>query len=108
MTANQFSGSTSRDPLTIPDPLYHQGDSGRPLSYESNGQHILIGDVSYGDGCAKVSNAGRGWVMAECQVLVNFQAGFYGVYGRISFYRTWIEGKMTSPKFCSGTANAGA
>jgi len=65
-----------------------QGDSGGPLSYESNGQHILIGDVSYGDGCAK--------------------AGFYGVYGRISFYRTWIEGKMTSPKFCSGTANAGA
>jgi len=31
-----------------------QGDSGGPLSYESNGQHILIGDVSYGDGCAKV------------------------------------------------------
>ena len=42
------------------------------------------------------------------KILVNFQAGFYGVYGRISFYRTWIEGKMTSPKFCSGTANAGA
>lgn len=65
-----------------------QGDSGGPLSYESNGQHILIGDVSYGDGCA--------------------QAGKYGVYGRISFYRTWIEGKMSSPKFCGGTANAGA
>jgi len=65
-----------------------QGDSGGPLSYESNGQHVLIGDVSYGDGCAK--------------------AGKYGVYGRISFYRTWIEGKMTSPKFCGGTANAGA
>merc|ERR1712061_587840 len=60
----------------------------RPLSYESNGQHILIGDVSYGDGCAK--------------------AGFYGVYGGKSFYRTWIEEKMTSPKFCSSTANAGA
>ena len=34
--------------------IYYQGDSGGPLSYESNGQHILIGDVSYGDGCAKV------------------------------------------------------
>jgi len=65
-----------------------QGDSGGPLSFESSGQHILIGDVSYGDGCA--------------------QAGKYGVYGRISFYRTWIEGKMSSPKFCGGTANAGA
>jgi len=65
-----------------------QGDSGGPLTYDSNGQHILIGDVSYGDGCAK--------------------AGSYGVYGRISFYRTWIEGKMSSPKFCGGTANAGA
>ena len=29
------------------------GDSGGPLSYESNGQHVLIGDVSYGDGCGK-------------------------------------------------------
>ena len=31
-----------------------QGDSGGPLTYNSNGQHILIGDVSFGDGCAKV------------------------------------------------------
>ena len=63
-----------------------QGDSGGPLTYESNGQHVLIGDVSYGDGCGK--------------------EGKYGVYGRVSFYRTWIEGKMTSPKFCGNTANA--
>ena len=32
----------------------YKGDSGGPMSYESNGQHILIGDVSYGDGCAQV------------------------------------------------------
>jgi len=63
-----------------------QGDSGGPLTYESNGQHVLIGDVSYGDGCGK--------------------QGKYGVYGRISFYRTWLEGKMSSPKFCGNTANA--
>ena len=31
-----------------------QFDSGGPLSFESNGQHILIGDVSWGKGCAKV------------------------------------------------------
>ena len=66
--------------------LFSQGDSGGPLTYESNGQHVLIGDVSYGDGCG--------------------QAGKYGVYGRVSHYRTWIEGKMSSPKFCGNTANA--
>jgi len=65
-----------------------QGDSGGPLTYESSDQHILIGDVSFGAGCAG--------------------EGLFGVYGRISFYRTWIEGKMTNPKFCSSGANAGA
>jgi len=65
-----------------------QGDSGGPLSYESNGQHILIGDVSYGDGCAK--------------------EGFYGVYGRVSFYRSWIDQQMTGATFCPSGANAGA
>ena len=66
--------------------FFSQGDSGGPLTYESNGQHVLIGDVSYGDGCG--------------------QEGKYGVYGRVSHYRTWIEGKMSSPKFCGNTANA--
>ena len=31
-----------------------KGDSGGPLTVEIEGQCILIGDVSYGDGCAKV------------------------------------------------------
>ena len=31
-----------------------KGDSGGPLTYESNGQHILAGVVSYGNSCAKV------------------------------------------------------
>ena len=37
-----------------------------------------------------------------------FKEGNFGVYGRISFYRTWIEEKMTNPKFCPSGANAGA
>ena len=31
-----------------------QGDSGGPLTYKSSGQHILIGEVSFGNGCAQV------------------------------------------------------
>ena len=31
-----------------------QGDSGGPLTYKSSGQHILIGEVSFGSGCARV------------------------------------------------------
>ena len=57
-----------------------QGDSGGPLTYKEGSQHVLIGDVSFGDGCAN--------------------AGSYGVYGRISYYRNWIESKMVSPKYC--------
>ena len=58
-----------------------QGDSGGPLTYKDGAQHILIGDVSFGDGCAK--------------------AGRYGVYGRISYYRNWLDSKMTMAKYCS-------
>ena len=65
-----------------------QGDSGGPLTYKSGEQHVLIGDVSWGISCAL--------------------AGSYGVYGRISHYRTWIEGKMTSPKYCGNGPDADA
>ena len=33
-----------------------QGDSGGPLTYKSGDQHVLIGDVSGGNGCGQVSN----------------------------------------------------
>merc|ERR1711936_954987 len=65
-----------------------QGDSGGPLTYKAGDQHVLIGDVSFGDQCAL--------------------AGRYGVYGRISHYRTWIESKMTSPKYCGDGPDAAA
>merc|ERR1712048_299151 len=65
-----------------------QGDSGGPLTYKSGEQHVLIGDTSFGDKCAL--------------------AGRYGVYGRISYYRTWIEEKMTSPTYCGSGADADA
>ena len=57
-----------------------QGDSGGPLTYEWSNKHYLIGDVSYGEGCG--------------------QAGKFGVYGRISYFRNWIDSKMPDAEFC--------
>jgi len=62
------------------------GDSGGPLTYKSRSQHVLIGATSWGDGCA-----------AE---------GKYGVYARISYFREWIEGKMSSPTYCGSGPDA--
>ena len=67
---------------------FWQGDSGGPLTYKSGAQHVLIGDTSFGEQCAL--------------------AGKYGVYGRISYFRTWIEGKMTSPSYCGSSPDADA
>merc|ERR1712106_565376 len=48
-----------------------QGDSGGPLTVDVDGQHTLVGDVSWGNGCG-------------------FE-GQYGVYAKTSFYRNWID-----------------
>jgi len=48
-----------------------QGDSGGPLTVEVNKKHVLIGDVSFGNGCAL--------------------AGQYGVYGDVAYFRNWID-----------------
>ena len=44
-----------------------QGDSGGPLT----AGNIVIGIVSWGEGCARPN--------------------FYGVYARVAHYRTWID-----------------
>jgi len=48
-----------------------QGDSGGPLTVEVNKKHVLIGDVSFGNGCAL--------------------EGQYGVYGDVAYFRNWID-----------------
>merc|ERR1712198_745422 len=48
-----------------------QGDSGGPLTVDVNGQHHLVGDVSFGDDCAK--------------------EGRYGIYAKTAFFREWID-----------------
>merc|ERR1711892_1153926 len=66
-----------------------QGDSGGPLTVDSNGQHVPIGDVSFGDGCG--------------------QAGKYGVYGDVANLRTWVDEQMTNnggSEFCPAGADA--
>lgn len=65
-----------------------QGDSGGPLTYKSGEQHVLIGDVSFGYRCGLPD--------------------IYGVYGRVSFYRDWIDGKLSSAKFCGPGPDADA
>lgn len=49
-----------------------QGDSGGPLELRDSGSATLVGVVSHGRGCALKL--------------------FYGVYTRVSAYRTWIDG----------------
>jgi len=55
-----------------------QGDSGGPLYVKEKEQHVQIGIVSYGTGCA--------------------QKGETGVYARVSKYLDWIEKQVGSEK----------
>merc|ERR1712013_848616 len=48
-----------------------QGDSGGPLTVDVDGQHTLVGDVSWGNGCGL--------------------EGQYGVYAETAFYQGWID-----------------
>ena len=97
------------------------GDSGGPLTSDSGDQAVLIGAVSTGDGCAKVrSQQGYSgdlqtdvelplkcpWVQYSTIPHLPFQPNTYGVYSRISFYRGWLDTKMTSATFCPSGPNA--
>ena len=73
------------------------------MTFKQNGQHVLIGDVSRGDGCAKV---GERSPSAPLSKYFSPQPGVDGKYGRISHARAWIDGEMTGAMFCGGTADA--
>jgi trypsin len=53
-----------------------QGDSGGPLVWRTSDGPILVGVVSFGDGCARKLK--------------------YGVYTRVSVYRDWITRTITA------------
>merc|ERR1719370_998465 len=66
-----------------------QGDSGGPFTVDVEGQHHLVGVVSWGFGCAK--------------------AGLPGVYSSISAQRAWVDQKINEnggANFCPGSSGS--
>jgi len=62
-----------------------QGDSGGPFTVEVEGNHHLVGVVSWGFGCAV--------------------EGLPGVYSSVSYHRKWLDDQMKSnggAQFCAG------
>ena len=76
-----------------------QGDSGGPFSVEVDGKHVLVGAVSWGYGCARVSS------ILHCS-LTTLQEGLPGVYSRVGYHRQWIDDTMAKyggANFCANT-----
>merc|ERR550519_2297513 len=66
-----------------------QGDSGGPFTVDVEGQHHLVGVVSWGFGCAK--------------------AGLPGVYSSVSAQREWVDQKINDnggASFCPGSSGS--
>merc|ERR550519_692520 len=66
-----------------------QGDSGGPFTVDVEGQHHLVGVVSWGFGCAV--------------------AGLPGVYSSVSAQREWVDQKINAnggASFCSGSSGS--
>jgi len=67
------------------------GDSGGPLTYKSGDQHVLIGEVI--------------GLMRDRGLRCALHGGYVN-YGRISYYRDWIESNMFYPSFCANGPDA--
>jgi secreted trypsin-like serine protease len=57
-----------------------QGDSGGPLTAVDQGQRVLVGIVSWGEGCGRPNR--------------------YGVYARVAHFAAWIEDCRTQATSC--------
>ncbi|CAI5707559.1 unnamed protein product [Peronospora effusa] len=81
--ATSQGGNLSIELLRIDVPLLDmdacQGDSGGPLIAEQSSEDVLIGVVSWGDGCGR--------------------AGYPGVYARVSVAKEWLSSVATGIMF---------
>jgi len=68
----------------------YRGDSGGPVSMKSNDQHILVGDTSFGAAC----------------ILAGTMDPQASIFGRVSYFRTWLEDQMPDVKTCRNGFNA--